>query len=538
MKQTILIILTLTLNIAIASVQPEEFRFDELPPGEYRVDAVPDSGGRLISNSIIDIVPNFDDQSIWLGTGRGLAQHFFDGSGWAIMRSDNIIGKGGVSAIALNDTMIWAATAYTERTSAGFLPAGGGVGFSLDDGESWIWRDQPVDPREIEDYHPTTTNIQNVTYDIALSQTAIWIVSWGGGLRRLKYDSLDVGKFENDSMKFFSFPWEIVTVDRQPFWALDNLKHRTFSTIYTNNTLFVGTAGGISFTDDEGFNWEHESFVLGTESISGNFVTAMAAQKPPIDGDLWNIWAATWKANGAFEYNGVCVSEDNGLSWQIALSDSTELPSGDYIIDEYGPLHVHNFGFSGETVYAAADKALWVGKKYNNEWEWAPFPVITDATIGEDFEEVDFFSVAQPESSDSLWIGTDDGLAVYWYDQDSDESNWRIHRAHQPAGIDRQPDTYAYPSPFSPRRGQSTRFQFRLREATDAKVTILNFAMEKVYESPYYNSLGPEAGNIGGYANLKWDGQDNGGSIVANGVYFYCINARNSTWWGKIMVLD
>jgi len=519
-------------------------------PGYYRLDAAADPSERMPSNSIIDIEPH--NGTIWLGTGRGLTQHYLHLGDWAVIPSSDEpllpdpefgytliesigknIGHGGVSAFAITDTVIWASTAYTETSGGSFYPAGGGVGFSRDGGENWHWMPQPVDsipedPDEAirQNYHPTTTNIQNVTYDIALSDSAVWITSWGGGLRRLKFEDVR----EN------SVRWEVMTPDGQPFWALQNLRHRAFCAVYTNGALWIGTAAGISRTIDEGVSWENHSFQTESQSISGNFVTAIDAQESPYVEGHYNIWAATWKATLVYEYYGVSVTEDNGTSWRVALSDSTYLPSGEYLINRYGPLRVHNFGFIDSTVYAAADGGLWKSNDNGYTWGDGPMESIYDPTIDERLEDIDFFSVTP--IGDSLWVGTNAGLAVGWFDEESEEFTWRIHRAHQKAGSSDQPQTYAYPSPFSPKRGQITRFQISVDGPTDVKYKILNFAMENVYESGHITLPGGGVKDMSGYGALQWDGRDSDGSMVANGVYFYKINAGGYTWWGKVMVLN
>ncbi len=496
--------------------------YGALLPGEHRIDAAFEIGARLPSNSIIDIKP--DGDSLWLGTGRGLAELHLDNSEWSVINQDNGLGQGGISALTITDSIMWAATAYTEHTSVGALPAGGGVGYSRDFGNSWTWFDQPLDDRDEEDYKPTTTNVQNVTYDIAISPLAVWITSWGGGLRRKFHDSND---------------WEVITPDGQPFTALGNLNHVAFSAVHANGVLWVGTAAGINRSENEGETWTKFSHLNNDpNTISGNFITGLAVQNTD---DATLIWGATWKAQGSSEYYGISVTDDNGASWRVPLSDSTILATGDYLVDVYGPLRVHNFGFLGDTVYAAADGGLWWhpfrGKTDVESWHVINADEIVDETIDERFDGADFFSVAP--TGDSLWVGTDDGLALRMPDPMSPrEFVWRIHRAHRPAGVDGEPETFAYPSPFSPQREGFTRFQFSLNSSELASYEMYNWAMESVYKSGNSTITGGGTGNMAGYATLRWDGRDNSGRIVANGVYFYKLKVGDKTHWGKVMILD
>jgi len=505
-----------------AQLKPVEY---DLAPGvldlvkpAYSIDAPPEPGERLPSNSIIDIVPAPNGSSLWLGTGRGIAQYHLPGEGWAVFREPDGIGRGGVSALTMNDTIIWAATAYSEKVGETYYPAGGGVGWSNDDGVTWHWQRQPVDSADVIDYRPTTTNIQNVTYDIAITDSAVWIVSWGGGLRRLRHGSSR---------------WELATVDHQSFTPLINLAHRVFSAVWDGQMLWVGSAAGVHGTADEGINWVPAA--AGAGSISGNFVTALGVQRVASD---TLIWAATWKAERASEFYGVSMTADRGVSWWVMLSDTTTLTAGPHagqrLADVYGPLRAHNFGFRDSTVYVAADRALWISRNLGRTWE-LPLTEIFDFAINERLELPDFFSAAT--TGDSLWIGTDQGMAL------NASGGFRILRAHTPAGVAGQSETYAYPSPFSPKRGHVARLQFRSRGEPLSSWGIYNFAMETVVESgggptPANIAWGQGTGMMEGYAALKWDGRDHRGSVVANGVYFYRLKVGSKELWGKVMVID
>jgi len=489
--------------------------FGELLPGDPRIGAAATPDGRLPSNSIIDIVPH--GSSVWFGTGQGLGQlHLADGS-WSEIRQAQGIGQGGISALCVTDSVIWAATAFSRKINDTYYPAGGGVGYSYDEGTTWTWMPQPIDSADEELYSPTTTNVQNVTYDIALTDSAAWIVSWGGGLRRLRYGSDH---------------WELFTVDGLPFNPVlsSNLAHRTFSTVWDGHSLWVGSAAGVHRTDNNGENWATYSFGAGTPgTISGNFVVALGVQK--VDTRKL-IWAATWRAERVAEYYGVSVTDDDGIHWRVALSDSTVLANGRYLIDDYGPLRTHNFGFKDSTVYVCTDGGLWVGSNFGQTWEFDTKPIdeIYDPSTGERLSIPDFFSAGS--TGDTLWVGTDDGMAM------NDGTNWKIHRAYSPPAVDGEPASYAYPSPFSPKRGNVTRVQFPLTAPASVSFEIFDFAMESVYKSSNIPLAGGGVGDMAGYAAVQWNGLSAESKLVANGVYFYRVKAGGNTYWGKVMVVD
>jgi hypothetical protein len=509
----------ITIAAAVVSLLTQSGVHAEIFPSEHNVGAAVESGARLPSNSIIDIVPG--QGSLWLGTGQGIGQLHLADSGWTNINQTDGLGQGGVSALVVTDSIIWAATAYNEKVRDTYYPAGGGVGYSRDEGASWTWMPQPVDPRDVTAYKPTTTNIQNVTYDIALTDSAAWIVSWGGGLRRFKYGGNT---------------WDLFTVDQLPFSALEHLAHRCFSAAWDGRSLWIGTAAGIYRTENEGQSWSAFTHAPGVaNSLSGNFVTAMAVQKLPGRNILW---AATWRAERTSEYYGVSMTEDAGQNWRVVLSDSTLVEGGEYLIDVYGPLRTHNFGFSDSVVYVCADEALWQSNDFGSTWNIRAsdqLPIV-DRSTGEQFLSPDFFSSAA--IGDSLWVGTDDGLAAGWYDRIESRFKWVIHRAFASPNSDGEPETYAYPNPFSPVRGHITRLQFPISGPSDVSFEIRNYAMEPVYKSGGQTLPGAGVGDMAGYGAVHWNGRTTAGESVANGVYFYKVKVSGKEYWGKVMVID
>jgi len=450
---------------------------------------------RLLSNAITDILVH--DDEIWFGTGKGLTVTRDDGDSFTSFFLREGIGKGSVSALAIDKSTIWVATGFDTTTSEGDLPAGSGFSYSSDGGETWTRIPQPIDSRDEDRYNPTTTNVNNLTYDIAFDDSYVWIVSFGGGLRR----SGDYGQ-----------TWEMVTPDEHSFEPLTYLNHRPFSVITTDKAVWVGTAGGINKSTDGGETWTNYTAQVGS-GISGNFVVALAEQKLP---GKSIIWAATWKAEGEEEYYAVSKTENNGLIWETCL---------------YGE-QVHNFGFNGEEVFAVSDNGLWKSNDFGETW--ARYPQIVDHTTAEKIYTEEYYSTAYNDGI--LWAGTGDGLA----NTVNNGITWNIFRAINKPENSMELYTYAYPNPFSPLRHNRiendghVRIQYNILKDTEVTIQVYDFSMRLV-KTVVQNKFRPGSFD---YSEV-WDGRDASGRMVANGVYFYkLVKKGEKTLFGKIVILN
>jgi len=150
-----------------------------------------------LSNTITDIITLGD--TIWLGTSRGVSLSTNNGTSWTNFYGSPEFGADNISAIGYNNGIFWCATAKEEKTSTGELPAGTGLKFTSDFGETWKSIPQPIDTEgdTIEFYGSNqiravdvTVTVQNLTYDIAFTPNTIWIASFAGGLRKARIDSL------------------------------------------------------------------------------------------------------------------------------------------------------------------------------------------------------------------------------------------------------------------------------------------------------------------------------------------------------------
>ncbi len=470
-----------------------------------------DGDSRLLSNSIIDL--ELTDQYLWAATGNGLARMSHVGTGILNSTPANGFGSGGVSGLAPCVTswgaeVIWAATAIDTTISGTDYAAGGGVGYSLDNGETWVWMSQPVDPVDAEGMSPTTVSVQNVTYDIAVLNDRVWIASWAGGLRYFDMtpERLEAGR---DSVEWVNRP-----PDDEEFDVLNNLNHRAFSIAVMDTMLWVGTAAGINLSRDNGETWQrfsHSGTYDGT--ITGNFVTAMGVQEH--SNGQFALWAATWVAEGSSQYYGVSMTNDYGSTWRRVMGSIEN------------PVRAHNFAFSDTIAYVATDDGLF--KSVDAGENWGQFPQIHDAASGETIYEPEIYSAATNAAApERLYAGGPGGLAI-----SPDRGNrWLILRSFPLPGRNGQPNSYAYPNPFSPSRFDVVRIQYHLQNNGSVTLEIYDFAMELLIR------LVDDEWRSAGERCEIWNGYGPNGAEIANGVYFYRLEVAGKESWGKIMILD
>ncbi|MCB9504270.1 MAG: hypothetical protein H6696_20285, partial [Deferribacteres bacterium] len=447
----------------------------------------------LKSNGIVDIIN--ENGRIWLATGVGLSLSEDVGQSWRTFGQADGIGRGEITAMTVRtfdlETIVVVATAFDTVVAEGELPAGGGIAYTLDFGESWVFTEQPG-----------LTPIQNVTFDISVhDDKSVWITSWGGGTRR------GTGWENSDPLAFERHP-----ADSYPHDPLCNLNHRSFSSESANGVLWIGTAGAINKSTDNGETWMNITHQNQESPISGNFVVAIEVQNV---GDEEYIWAATRLVTDSTEascsqllfrgsqdqFNAISVSKDGGYSWHTALEDK----------------HVHNFAFDGPIAYAAADEGLFKSLDFGQTW--AKFPTMQDTDGEKEFLSERIFAVGVSDDH-TMWVGGPDGLAI----SDDDGTSWNILRGSVKPGENGEPRTYAYPSPFSHSRHNQLggdghlRFQYTTLGETYVTLRIYDFAMDIVKEV-----VNGKARSQGEFYEV-WDGYNEHGELAANGVYFYSIN--------------
>ncbi len=494
-------------------------------PSSFRLEKELSSSSSVtpLSNSVTDVVVS--GSTIWLGTGKGLSRSTDAGSTWRNYYGDPSFGEEDVSAIAIHQNEVWVATAHTTTVDGVDYPEGSGLRYSADRGESWSVIPQPRDSYNIDTlfYNSKsfiralgiTTNINNITYDIAATDSAVWIASYAGMARK----STDKGKswqvviIPPDNLNSIS-PGDSLKFDVSPVAGNlglgGNLNHRVFS-VYAENwaKVWIGTAGGINKTTDGGTSWVKFSHQNETAPITGNFVVALRMQSY---GGRSIMWAGT-RATDSSEAQGVSFSADSGATWKTSL------------IGEF----CHNLGFKDSIAYAVTDDGIYRSPDGGKTWTLSG--TIYDVRSKQRITSPQFYGVdAQGEN---IWFGGQDGT-VYTQDNNASQfgSAWTILHAAQPLTSVRS--TYAYPNPFSP-NFEVVRLHYAIVNGL-SKVTIrvFDFGMNLVRTvvSNAVRSGTTEFDEI-------WDGKDDKGRQVSNGPYFYQVVIGNSDpLWGKILVLQ
>ncbi len=487
----------------------------------------------------VTVIEIFGD-TVYTANSAGLSITTDQGASWYNLTTKDGFYKGSITAMAYHQPYLFLSTLYdTNLSIKPTYGPGGGISYTADFGRTWKHIAQPMDSIktfdtlrredgtwyiEYYDYVFRTngdtlktlavrTNIDNVTWDIAVTDTTVWIASFAGGLRHAtRLPDGNIGPFfvatiPPDNM----FAVHSDSTYKFIIHMLKNLNHRVFSVIATPFGIFSGTAGGLNFTTDGGMSWKR--YTAQNSGLSGNFVVALGEQIFTENAVTKHyIWAAANRAVTGTEYNGLCFSPDSGKTWRVALQ---------------GPF-INNLAFDGKTVFAATDEGLFRSDDLGQNW--TQYINIIDATTKDRFFSTSFYTagVQNPGVNSVLYFANQDGLAI----STTQGNTWKIIRVNPEPGKQGQPQSYAYPNPFSPSVDPNvTRFRYDmtgLNPATDkATLKIYDFAMDLVAVVAKNKPVGEV---------LYWNGLNAQGKRVANGTYIYTIEAGRKKFHGKVTV--
>jgi len=488
-----------------------------------------------VSTSIHDIIAN--DNLIILGTSEGLSISEDNGESWNNYYQKEPFGTDRIISIGYYNGIIWSTTGRTTEVEGGhFLPEGTGIKYSTNNGETWTAIPQPVDDvgDSLITYGintiralPILTGINNISYDISFTKNTIWIASFAGGLRK----SSDMGQtwqrvvLPPDTLDLIS-PYDTLNFSLQPvsesFGPESWLNHRVFSVLgVDDSTLYVGTAGGINKSTDNGISWTKFTHQNQTNPISGNFVVALAE-----DSSDNSIWAATWKAEDQDENWAVSSSNDGGENWVITLQNK----------------HAHNFGFkylsnSKSHVIAPTDNGIF---RSDDGVTWVEPTEITDSSTNVSIETNIFYSAASNQLSATnyyIWVGSNDGLARLSETDGFWEGSWKIYLL--PNDVNREiseiPDQFElsqnYPNPFNP----ATTIKYSI---PSTQTPLLRGARGVLVTLKVYDILGREVATLvnkeqkPGRYEVTFDSSDH-----SSGIYIYTIIAGKYIDGKKMLLL-
>lgn len=406
-----------------------------------------------MGSSINDIIAN--DDLVILGTSEGLSISEDNGESWNNYYQTEPFGTDGIISIGFNNSIIWVTTGKTTEVEGAIFPEGTGIKYSINNGETWSTIPQPIDNEgdSLISYGintiralPITNGWNNISYDISFTKNTIWVASFSGGLRK----SHNMGQtwervvLPPDTLNSIS-PNDTLNFSLQPvsgsFGPESWLNHRVFSVLgVDDSTLYVGTAGGINKSTDNGISWIKFTHQNQTNPISGNFVVALAD-----DSSDNSIWAATWKAEDQDENWAVSSSNDGGDNWIISLQNK----------------HAHNFGFkylsnSKSHVIVPTDNGIF---RSEDGISWVELSEIIDYSNNISIETNMFYSAASSQLSATnyyIWVGSNDGLARLSETDGFWEGSWKIYSLatdikEETSEIPIQFDlSQNFPNPFNP----------------------------------------------------------------------------------------
>ncbi|MBK9331020.1 MAG: hypothetical protein IPM96_01125 [Ignavibacteria bacterium] len=491
---------------------------------------VPVKSKNPISNFITDILLNGD--TVWFGTGSGIMRTIDNFNSFEYYYGLAPFGTDDIAGFNLNGRIIAASTAVSEEINGESVPTGTGIKVSTDYGVNWSAYPQPVDSQSDSTIIygsntiyalPVTVRQQNLAYDIAVTKTqndtanyTIWICSFAGGLRK----STDYGAswirvlLPPDNLDSINVNTSGYTFTLNP---RDNLNHRAFTIAAVNDsTIYVGTANGINYSDSWGVNWRKYNFQntdpnATGNGVSGNFVVSLDVQK--FDNNEI-LWGATRRAESPSEFDALSFTSNGGLNWKSTLPNIK--PNG--------------MSFYGSLVYGFTDDGLYRSEFGN--FNWAKAGVIYDERTKDQLRTTQFYS--GNHKGDTLYFGSADGLLRTTELGQPWIGKWTIYRAVSSINLSSDLKTYAAPNPFSP-DDEITRIFYKSPSASSKiSIKIFDFGMNPV------RTLIQNATRTGtDELYTSWDGRNDIGQRIANGVYFYRVEINeDDPVWGKIILLE
>ena len=489
----------------------------------------------IVRNSTANMHAQGD--SLWVGSFLSLTTD--GGNTWQIANTDSLFDtRNSVFSIDIEGDVMWVGLGFTSTAAdgGGGEASAGGFLVSTDGGQTFNYRFPQLDGSEentvtyganVLEALPVIVPQQSPPFDIDYNPATgeVWMAGWASGIRRsadgganwervvLPPDTTD--RIHPDST--YSF---VLEPRRGELGWFNYLGFGVL--VDETQTVWAGTVAGVNrstlddITPSGERAWSRFGFDGTTNSLTGNWVISIEEQ--PLPGRN-AIWMATWDGSdgrGPRQRFGVTVTRDGGETFEQVLVDE----------------RVFDFAFLDEKVFVAGESGLFISEDGGRSWTTVRDffdPLQPDRIVPLD---VEVLSVATTANGD-LWVGTTDGVF-----KSTDEGNtWRIFRVEVPPNPENPtesiPDAevFAYPNPFSPFIDRFIRIRYELEESRSVTIQIFDYGMNLIRELN-------EASLSAGVRETIWDGTDSNGLRVANGTYFYLVDAGRSSFRGKILVIE
>ncbi len=563
----------------IVSQVPLDYKIDELLKKNisiHRRALIED----LPSNSIVDL-QLINNNSIVVGTSGGVGL-INENITFNSYEDDNLAIGGNPALVTYSDNnLIVLSGVETLNYNGEDVVSGTGISWSIDNGDTWKYIDQPQDippdcenigcenplnsPEEcecspaasgcswdvptqtcnyIDDNYilfqwggqllsslPIQTTAKNVTYDLSvdLELEYIYAASWAGMLRRFKYTDTNP-------------IWELVPL---PTDNLSSVNCGEYSNDYTYNPVDPIISGNLN----SGGNHNHKAFSVYSDFYNNeNYIWAGTADgvNKGIVNELgcidWQHYTTSDGLSGNWIIDIVPQNIGNDIPriWLISWNrEGGPSPHGltysddngeswntiDYFINE--DAIVYNLYFNANELYASTSQGLYQSTLENlSLWSKIIFPEHI-------LEALDYFEKVYTciETEDNFFIGTPNGL-VYINGSIFNESNlWESYIPYNQEVVDKN-KLIIWPNPFLIGQNFNVDFAFKTNP-DDGVLDIYNFSMDKVksVDCSNYNEY---------YGNLEcsWDGKNKNNITVANGVYFCKLSVGKNEVWEKLMVIN
>ena len=285
-------------------------------PRQFSLSSVASTSSSLPPSNSVSLITLQDSSILWIGTSKGIARSTNFGTSWVSYRTDPAFANEGIFSVATFQNNIWASTGYEKTVTDGTVQTGSGYAYTLNGGDTWQHVKQTLDGRgdSIISYGindsiwilPVVVPEQNVTFDIALTQNAVWIASWASGLRKstnlgASWERILLPSDDRSSIKPTDTLWTYLPSDslklHRRYFRFDPRRNNNFLAFGVHavdaDTIWCGTAGGVNKSTDGGVSWIRYSHQNQAAPIIGNWVIAIAEQH--FQGRS-RIWTTNWRA--------------------------------------------------------------------------------------------------------------------------------------------------------------------------------------------------------------------------------------------------